>query len=315
VTTLADLEERVTALEAQGPEETTQPTFFTIDPGTGLVTADIAGIIRALGLTLPTAVTNPTPQSQINWVLPGDNPSVGQFEGQIQTFQDISSNIEMDIKATAVPGLQTLLRLNAYIGGAESAELDMATKPGDSTNTRVMTAASTTSVNSTRKIIDAAGNSDYVQVAIPTNAYSPFYVGRPIGLSYRGATFAIGAGAWAGIGWDTWDFGYDPSLFNGTAWVASSTGYWRFIFQVTYQNNAATQTAVSVGANSGSTLGSYISASLPAVNGFYGAQTFNKVYFLNAGQTIQPTIISSSSGLVISGNVSGVTATSFQRIA
>jgi hypothetical protein len=68
------IEERLARLEQlAAPEETTQPTFFTVDPATGLVTASVAGIIHAIGLILDTATTpvggDP---NRIQWKRPAD---------------------------------------------------------------------------------------------------------------------------------------------------------------------------------------------------------------------------------------------------
>lgn len=244
------LEQRVAALEQQlqqlGHDESTQERLLTVD-STGHVSAEFTGIVSAQGLTLPTGILTTTPASEIDWTTDGHpDPTKVETQGTIRVFEDISSNPEMDVFVTSpASGFKLFLRLASFIGGHESAEVDINTKPNDGDNTGIFLDASvpSLSLNAIATLLTASDKSSFVQAATPTLA--KWVLGDFAMWWYSGGGVAYGPGN--GFPFDNTGVSavaFDPGgRRSGTTYVCRNTGVYVFYGQVRFTSaNAGNMT-------------------------------------------------------------------------
>lgn len=321
MTTLAELEDRVAALEVQ--DEAGSPNYLSIGAG-GLIGASFSGSVAAQGVTLPVSTVpwsglpiNPT--NVISWIRkPGDNAIVAQIGAidqsnrhdlLLQSFalpegpsRPIFSSV--GIIASDAPG-NTLAGLQ--VAGGTPRGSNPLTQAGPSTVTATAGSAATT-------VLDDTGSSTFVQNANP--ATQRVLSGDPLTLFLNANSAPCPAAAWfnymtiaANVVW------YDP----GGRWNSGAGGYQcrnagAFYVSGAFAYPATGTTAWSCGAGNSNT-GGYFAASgvTPAAVGV-GGGSFSVIIAANAGDILVPQAWLSGSLAINSGGNGARLATYFSVV-
>lgn len=156
---LNDILSRLDTLEANSGQrppanETLVPNYLTVDT-LGRAGAVFTGFITALGLIMLGGLGA---INQIRWL-----NGAGLPIGLLEAFEPITNGSQLDVESHSYGGQDSLARLLSFIDGGPSAQINTRASTVDA-NTSVVAQAFGSGPTITRKLIDAAGKSDYLQL-------------------------------------------------------------------------------------------------------------------------------------------------------
>ena len=174
--------------------EALQPNYLSIDPNTGLVSADFSGVVNAQGVTLPvyrTTVSLLDPPPDVNvlqWTNPVNNKQTAYASAeQIFAGPNYQSIAALAAMLPDAGGTVATSKITAGIPtNTDEAALEVAFhQPGGTVNAIVSALAGAQS----RTIVDNTGESDFLQVATT----------RLLSLDVGQANINFGAGTSASV--------------------------------------------------------------------------------------------------------------------